>query len=78
MSAPPPKRSLLDALHHTVNDFTAEPAETSGRSAETLVDLSDEPGQSVLGPTADNDLDLLVRHLDEGMASGMREAAPPA
>lgn len=34
---------------------------------ETFVELVGEPGQAGLGPTADNDLDLLQRHLmDDG------------
>jgi hypothetical protein len=66
MSAPPPKRSLMDELHEPGHDVTAKPSEASARSVETLADLPDEPGQSALGPTADNDLDLLGRHLDDG------------
>jgi hypothetical protein len=65
VSSPPPKSSPLDDLHQPVIDVTAELGDT--RFGETLADAPSEPGQDALGPTADNDVDLLRRHLTEDM-----------
>jgi hypothetical protein len=76
MSAPPPKRPLVHNNHQPVLDLAAKPATASTRSTPPLADLPTEPGQTALGPTADNDLDLLRRHLDETLSACTGETEP--
>jgi hypothetical protein len=67
MSSPPPNAIATGRPPQPVTDFTAELGDT--RVVERLADLPTEPGQDALGPTADNDVDLLRRHLAEDMPS---------
>jgi hypothetical protein len=69
MSSPPPEASPLDGLRQPVT-YPAGFGGADPASAAPFVELPGEPGQAGLGPTADNDLDLLHRHLLDGSGTG--------
>jgi hypothetical protein len=74
VSSPSPERSLRDGLRQPVDDLAAGLDDANTGSRKTLADLAADPGQPGLGPTADNDVDLLHRHLAQDMFPGSGSA----